>query len=77
MPSRLIRLVALAVFAAALTTTSIAAADPALPGSTQLVSRTSGFGALAASSDSNSDSDANALSIFQNPLLIPSNGNRI
>ena len=56
------RLVAVAVFAAALTTTSIAAADPALPGSTQLISRPTGFGPLGASSDGNSDNEANAVS---------------
>jgi WD40-like Beta Propeller Repeat len=64
MPTVTSRLIALAVFAATLATSSIAAADPALPGSTQLISRPSGFGALDASTDgwSGGAGDANAVS---------------
>ncbi len=56
------RLLALVLFAAALCTTSIATADPALPGSTQLLSRSSGFGALGASSDGESGVGLDAVS---------------
>src|SRR5215831_8885585 len=62
MPSLTSRLIALAVLVAAAFTTQIAAADPALPGSTQLLSRPGGFGALGAASDGNSDNNSHAVS---------------